>query len=162
MFVMLLAGAAAVVRRVEVAGPSMEPTLQAGDRLVVQRTARRRRPRRGDVVVAQLPGRGEAVKRVVGVAGDLADLPDGPRRLGAGEVAVAGDRPEWSTDSRQLGALPLGAVVGVAVARYYPPERAAGRDALAAGAAREIPFPGLVAMPLLVLTLRHEAMTGRR
>lgn len=125
--------AATRYRRVQVHGPSMEPTLRAGDRLLARRPLHRRGrwPRVGDVVVVRLPGRGEAVKRVAATAGQPSQVGGAVRRLGAGEVAVVGDRPELSTDSRHLGPLPLGAVRAVVVARYHPPGRVGGREALA-------------------------------
>jgi nickel-type superoxide dismutase maturation protease len=95
-------------RRVEVDGPSMEPTLWRGDRLVV---VRRRRPRVGDLVAVRDPGSDSRllVKRVVAQVGD--------------EVVVAGDNPARSTDSRSFGPVGRRAVVGRVVYRYAPPHR---------------------------------------
>lgn len=109
--------------RVRVTGRSMRPTLAPGDRLLV-----RRRPTRvqvGDLVVVRMPDGIEAVKRLAGVEGDEVALGvRGRVRLGAGEVAVLGDDPAASTDSRRWGPLPSGAVRGRVVARYAPRERA--------------------------------------
>jgi nickel-type superoxide dismutase maturation protease len=107
-----LAAAAVVAarpRRVRVEGPSMLPTLFDGDRLLVART---RRVRPGDVVALRLPGdsRRVLVKRVE------RRVPDG--------VLVLGDNPAASTDSRDFGPVPVGAVLGRVVRRYFPPERA--------------------------------------
>jgi nickel-type superoxide dismutase maturation protease len=95
-------------RRVVVDGPSMEPTLCSGDRLVV---VRRLRLRLGDVVAVRDPGHGSRmlVKRVVARSGD--------------EVVVAGDNPDRSTDSRSFGPVGRRAVVGRVVYRYGPPGR---------------------------------------
>jgi nickel-type superoxide dismutase maturation protease len=95
-------------RRVVVDGPSMEPTLRRGDRLVV---VRRMRLRAGDVVAVRDPGHAPRllVKRVVARSGD--------------EVVVAGDNPALSTDSRTFGPVPRRAVVGRVVYRYGPPGR---------------------------------------
>jgi len=96
-------------RRVRVEGPSMEPTLSEGDRLLVMRT---RRVRPGDVVALRAPGGGGRVlvKRVH--ASQL------------GGVVVLGDNPAASTDSRDFGPVPAQSVLGRAVRRYYPAERA--------------------------------------
>jgi nickel-type superoxide dismutase maturation protease len=96
-------------RRVRVEGPSMEPTLTEGDRLLVVRT---RRVRPGDVVALHAPGGGGRVlvKRV-------------QARLAEG-VVVLGDNPRASTDSRDFGPVPPRSVLGRVVRRYYPPERA--------------------------------------
>ena len=103
--------AAAVVRprRVVVAGRSMEPTLSAGDRLLVGRT---RPVRVGDVVALAdptNPGR-LIVKRVTAV------------RLG--EVVIRGDNSDASIDSRTFGPVPVQAVLGKVIRRYGPPHRA--------------------------------------
>ncbi len=47
----------------------------------------------------------------------------GVARLGAGELFLLGDRRDASTDSRELGPIPLAAVEGVVIARYWPPRR---------------------------------------
>ncbi|HEV3497055.1 MAG TPA: nickel-type superoxide dismutase maturation protease, partial [Actinomycetes bacterium] len=96
------------VRRVEVAGDSMLPTLTHGDRLLVVHPAR---ARVGDLVAVADPRSSERtmVKRVAA--------------RGPGGVTVLGDNPGASTDSRTLGPLPPGAVRGRAVYRYFPDDR---------------------------------------
>ena len=86
----------------------MEPSLSAGDRLLVHRT---QRPRRGHVVAVRDPRDTTRVlvKRVV----ELND--DG--------VVVLGDNPASSTDSRTFGPVSRAALIGVAVYRYSPPHR---------------------------------------
>lgn len=111
-----LAAAAGVVllarfrpRRVVVEGRSMEPTLAPGDRLLVVRA---RPVRAGDVVAVRDPLQGGRllVKRVGAVLGD--------------EVVVRGDNEAASTDSREFGPVPAGAVLGRVVRCYAPPWRA--------------------------------------
>lgn len=105
----LLAAALSALRRVEVRGPSMRPTLEEGDRLLVAGT---RRLRVGDLVVLREPG-GDGllvVKRLAALEG--------------AEVVVRGDNPGQSRDSRAYGPVPRAAVVGRAWWRYHPPERA--------------------------------------
>jgi len=93
--------------RVEVAGRSMLPTLQPGDRLLV---ARGRTPRQGDLVVVRLPGRPLSVKRAA-----VRDA-DG--------WWVESDNPAEGTDSWTIGhPVPPGDVVGVVVWRYRPLRR---------------------------------------
>lgn len=95
-----------------VGGRSMIPTLQPGDRLLVESwTYRQRPPRAGEVVLAADPRRPsrELAKRVAAV---------GPESL-----KLVGDGPR-STDSRAFGAVPLDEVRWRAIARYWPPRRA--------------------------------------
>jgi signal peptidase I len=96
-----------------VAGPSMMPTLRAGDRVVVDRwTYRHRPPRAGEVVLLAMPGGSSLVKRV-------AD-PAGASRPG---VWVLGDNPAASADSRVFGPVPAEWAIGRVVWRYWPPQR---------------------------------------
>ena len=85
----------------------MEPTLAAGDRLLV---VRGRRPP-GAIVAVRDPRMPERllVKRVVSV-----------RRH---TVTVEGDNPEASADSRTFGPVDRRMLVGRVVYRYGPPER---------------------------------------
>jgi nickel-type superoxide dismutase maturation protease len=109
----VLAGAVLFVRfrprRVVVEGRSMEPTLAPGDRLLVVGTPR---VRPGDVVAVRDPRQGGRVlvKRVGAVLGD--------------EVVLRGDNEAASTDSREFGPVPAGAVLGRVVRCYAPPWRA--------------------------------------
>jgi signal peptidase I len=89
------------VARVE--GRSMEPTLYAGDHLLVRWGAR---PRLGQLVVVRLPGRPVAVKRAVHRE------PDG--------WWVERDNPREGVDSWSVGAVPDADVLGVVVRRYWP------------------------------------------
>jgi nickel-type superoxide dismutase maturation protease len=107
--VLLLAGRGRV-RRIEVAGPSMIPTLAPGDRLLVVPPGRPFRP--GDLVALhdpEVPAR-LLVKRVSAVS------PEG--------VHVRGDNDGASRDSRDFGDVPPAAILGVAVYRYHPRHRA--------------------------------------
>jgi nickel-type superoxide dismutase maturation protease len=92
----------------------MAPALRQGDWLLVESlTYRTRPPRPGDVVLAadpRHPSR-ELIKRVAAV--------DAVK----GEVVLAGDASEASTDSRAFGPVPVTAIRWRAAARYWPPER---------------------------------------
>ena len=100
--------AARRVRRIEVHGPSMRPTLEPGDRLVVVRVMG---PRPGDIVAVEDPRNPGhvVVKRVTAVHGH--------------DVVVHGDNAGESTDSRHFGPVDRAAVRGRAVYRYWPPTR---------------------------------------
>lgn len=90
---------------VVVRGPSMEPTLWPGDRLLTV-PAHRAWLRPGQVVVVAAPDAPGhlVVKRL--------------HAIGHGAADVRGDAPARSTDSRQWGPLPVAAVRRVAVARW--------------------------------------------
>jgi nickel-type superoxide dismutase maturation protease len=90
---------------VEVRGPSMEPTLLPGDRLITV-PARPRCLRPGQVVVLEDPAdpSHRVIKRVVRVADD--------------SVEVRGDDPRRSTDGRRWGPVPSRAVRRIAVTRW--------------------------------------------
>ncbi|HEU4425866.1 MAG TPA: S26 family signal peptidase [Pilimelia sp.] len=89
-----------------VQGPSMVPTLRAGDALLVRRGGRAVRP--GDIVVARFRTRPDllVVKRAVRAAGDGWE--------------VRGDNALVTDDSRAYG---VADVVGRVVARYWPRPR---------------------------------------
>lgn len=98
------------VERIEVSGPSMNPTLADGDRLLLLRKHSRLRP--GDLVALRDPhdsGR-LLVKRVAS--------------LESAGLVVHGDNPASSRDSRSFGTVPHSSIVGRPVYRYHPPERA--------------------------------------
>ncbi|HTY70888.1 MAG TPA: S24/S26 family peptidase [Actinomycetes bacterium] len=94
--------------RVVVAGRSMEPTLRAGDRLLVRWSAP---AARGDVVVVRLPdGRPLSVKRAI--------------HHDASGWWVERDNPAEGVDSWALGAVADRDVLGVVRWRYRPLRRA--------------------------------------
>jgi nickel-type superoxide dismutase maturation protease len=90
----------------------MRPTLEPGDRLLVDTGAfRARPPRPGEIVVVmdpELPGRW-LVKRVAQVVD--------------GSVSVFGDAGSASRDSRQFGPVPQDSIIGRVYRLYAPPHR---------------------------------------
>lgn len=139
-----------VARAFTVDGPSMLPTLEDGQRLLVDRlTYRFREPERGDVVVFRYPANPSQhfIKRIIGVPGDEVfisrgtvfvngvaleeDYVNGPmftsRAFGPIVVEpdtyfVLGDNRNNSEDSRdrRVGLVPRGHIVGRALWRYWP------------------------------------------
>ena len=88
-----------------VTGPSMSPTVRAGDRLLVRRMRPGAPVHPGDVVLARFPARPDllVVKRV--------------RRAVPGGHWVEGDNPLVTDDSRAFG---VAVVVGRVVGRVRP------------------------------------------
>jgi len=93
------------MRRFQVQGPSMEPTLRAGQRLLVLRS--RRAPRPGELWVLREPARGLlAVKRVTARVGDAFE--------------VRGDNAQASSDSAMYGPVERARFVGRVLCSYRP------------------------------------------
>jgi nickel-type superoxide dismutase maturation protease len=114
------------VRRVEVAGDSMLPALQPGDRLLVVRNTRLRR---GDVVALRDPSqpRRTVVKRIAALPGDAVTV--GGEVLNAdGGYVVLGDNLPASSDSRSYGVVSRRLVLGRCVHRYWPEHRSGNPD----------------------------------
>ena len=116
-----------------VAGPSMDPTLVAGDHVIVDLwTYRHRLPRQGEVVVVSGPGGIPLVKRVA--ADPLAPEEAPTRSVFLGKEAGArngvgnwfvlrGDNEAVSADSREFGPVPARQFRGRVLWRYWPPGR---------------------------------------
>lgn len=111
---MVAAAASALpLSRYVVDGPSMEPAYRAGDRVLVNRLAYRRRPPvQGDVIVLRDP---EEPRRFL-----LKRVAAAPQRdaNGAWRVYVLGDNAAFSRDSRTFGAVPQRDVIGRAWRKY--------------------------------------------
>ncbi len=116
---------------ITVDGPSMQPVLRSGDRLLVRRVPARRLIA-GDVVLVERPA-GDSwlsagapverwvVKRVAALPGDPVppgSLPVPPPpggRVPPGHFVLLGDNSADSVDSRLLGFCPAGRILGVGV-----------------------------------------------
>lgn len=131
-----------------VQGVSMEPTLQDGERLLVDKvTYRLREPQRGEIVVFAYPKepRRKFIKRIVGLPGDIVEIRDrtlyvngqaiaedyirgpmyqpfGPVQVPQGSYFVLGDNRNNSEDSRfrDVGPVPRENIVGRALFVYWP------------------------------------------
>jgi signal peptidase I len=138
-------------RRV-VEGPSMDPTLETGEFLIVSRLAYFfGEPQRGDIIVFH-PSESsyffhddDVVKRIIGLPGEtvsiegghvyidgvLLDEPyiavptqgSGPWTVPEGQYFVMGDNRGNSQDSRSWGALERAQIIGPAWLSYWPPSQ---------------------------------------
>lgn len=129
---------------------SMYPTLEHGERLLINKVAPKYRlPVRGEIIVFADPrnSRSLLVKRVVGLPGDTVQIQDGvvlvngepfpevptvrlhresrgPVTVPPGAVYVLGDNRPVSLDSREFGPIPLRSIEGYALVRIWPISRA--------------------------------------
>jgi signal peptidase I len=126
-------------------GPSMQPNLYRGYRVMTEKLSYRLHPpRRGDVVVVDRPGpEVSLIKRVIAVAGEMVEVrgghttidgepieepwvvhfggPDyGPALVPEDHVFVMGDNRRLSRDSRAIGPVPVDTVQGRAWLVYWP------------------------------------------
>lgn len=135
-----------VVETYVVQGPSMEPTLRDGERLLVNKLVYRfSKPQRGDVIVFRYPldPSRDYIKRVIAVEGDVVEIRTGRvyrngqlleepyvRHIGLssmsrlvvppGTVFVMGDNRLNSEDSRTFGPVQVSLVKGKASVVIWP------------------------------------------
>ena len=144
--VVLYFGINAVSVRVRVDGFSMNPTLQDGEYILVNRLAYKiGHPVRGDIIVFSFPmdPKQDLIKRVIGLPGESIFVQDGKVMINGvpleepyiaappiyngtwevpkGQLFVLGDNRNESKDSHEWGLLPIENVVGRAVLIYWPP-----------------------------------------
>jgi len=160
--VVLFLGINAVSARIRVDSISMQPTLYAGDFVLVNKLAYWiGEPQHGDVIVFYYPPNPAEIpyiKRVVGLPGDQVNIANGkvyingdefiepylkvPTKRGgewtvpADSLFVMGDNRNNSSDSRSWGFVPISNVIGKAEVIYLPFDRWAWLDtptAVAAG-----------------------------
>lgn len=144
--VILFAAINAVSARIRVDGSSMEPTLQSGEFVIVNKlTYKLGIPEVGDVIVFHFPRdpEQEYIKRVIGLPGDHIVIEDGKVYVNDylldetyitsspayestwdmpdDSIFVLGDNRNNSSDSHNWGPVPVNYVVGKAVFVYWPP-----------------------------------------
>lgn len=137
----------AVSARIRVESISMQPTLYAGDFIIVNKLAYKLgEPGRGDVIIFHYPpdpNREPYIKRVIGLPGETVRIEGGkvyvnhvllnepyisaaPTYEGSWVVPedslfVLGDNRNSSSDSHSWGMVPLKNVIGKAEVVYWPP-----------------------------------------
>lgn len=147
IFIMTFVG-----RSFTVDGPSMQPTLHSGERLLVDKlTYRFRDPQRGEIIVFRYPADPSHyfIKRVIGVPGDRIEIRGGVVYVNGvaleenyvssptygrftsgvvpeGHFFVLGDNRNNSQDSRSplIGYVPKRLIAGRALVRFWPISRA--------------------------------------
>jgi len=136
----------AVSARIRVDGASMEPTLQSGEFVIVNKLAYLfGEPTTGDVIVFHFPRDPdqEYIKRIIGLPGDRVEIKNGEVYLNdqvldedyiaaspvyedilevpGDSLVVLGDNRNNSSDSHNWGPVPLDYVIGKATFVYWPP-----------------------------------------
>ena len=143
----LFLGINAVSARIRIESISMQPTLYAGDFVIVNKIAYWvGSPSRGDVIIFHYPPDPERepyIKRIIGLPGDTVRVSSGkvmvnnhpliepyisanPMYEGEWKIPddslfVLGDNRNSSSDSHQWGMVPLENVIGKAEVVYWPP-----------------------------------------
>ncbi len=147
--VVLFLGINSISSRIRVESISMQPTLFAGNYVLVNKLAYKwGKPSRGDVIVFKYPPDPEQVpyiKRVIGLPGDKIHIADGRVSINNqvldepylrvatmqggnwvvpdNSLFVMGDNRNNSSDSRAWGMVPYGNVIGKAELIYWPPSQ---------------------------------------
>ena len=141
LFVTVFVAEAAAVKD----GPSMEPNLYRGNRVVLEKVSYRLHPpRRGDVVIANRPGDEVAlIKRVIALPGETVEVRGGhvfidgqaieepwvthfggrtypPLLVPPDHVYILGDNRPNSRDSRAIGPVPMSTIKGRVWLVYWP------------------------------------------
>ncbi len=144
--IVLFAAINAVSARIRVDGASMEPTLQSGEFVIVNKLAYLfGEPTTGDVIVFHFPRDPdqEYIKRIIGLPGDRVEIKNGEvyvndqvldedyiaaspvyediLEVPGDSLIVLGDNRNNSSDSHNWGPVPLDYVIGKAIFVYWPP-----------------------------------------
>lgn len=144
---MLFLGINAISARIRVESISMQPTLFAGDFIIVNKLAYKLGgPERGDIIIFHYPPNPNIepyIKRVIGLPGEMVrvgggkvyvnDIPlrepyiqappnyEGNWVVPEDSLFVLGDNRNKSSDSHSWGMVPLENVIGKAEVVYWPP-----------------------------------------
>ena len=144
--IVLFAAINMVSARIRVDGASMEPTLQSGEFVIVNKLAYFfGDPEVGDIIVFHFPRDPdqEYIKRIIGLPGDRVEVKNGEVfvndqildedyiaaapvynevwEVPADSLFVLGDNRNNSSDSHSWGSVPLDFVIGKATFIYWPP-----------------------------------------
>jgi signal peptidase I len=146
--ILIFVGIRAVVQNFRIEGFSMEPTLHAGQFLIVNKLIYNlQSPQRGDVIVFEYPRAPDRdfIKRVIGLPGEKVEVKGGrvfingkpidefylaappgysmgPITVPEDEYFVLGDNRNNSSDSHSWGTLPKKNIIGKAWISYWPPQ----------------------------------------
>jgi len=137
-----------IAQAVSIDGPSMQPNLFGGYRVMIEKVSYHfHSPQRGDVVVVQVwPDKTPLIKRVIAVAGETVEIRNGhtfingqplnepwvtyfggqnypASQIPNGYIFIEGDNRAASQDSRAFGPVPLKNVIGRAWLIYWPPKQ---------------------------------------
>jgi signal peptidase I len=129
------------------AGPSMQPNLYIGYRMMTEKVSYYfHAPQRGDIVIVEQPnGQTNLVKRVIGLPGETLESRDGHTYINGelldepwvtyfggryypliqipeGYIFIIGDNRPNSHDSRAIGPVPIESVRGRVIFIYWPLE----------------------------------------
>jgi signal peptidase I len=145
----LFLGINAISARIRIESISMQPTLYAGDFVIVNKVAYLfNSPSRGDVIIFRYPPdpyREPYIKRIIGLPGDIVHVSggkvyvndvsleepyikappsyDGTWQVPAGSLFVLGDNRNSSSDSHSWGMVPFANIIGKAEVVYWPPDQ---------------------------------------
>ena len=128
------------------AGPSMQPTLYVGNRVMMEKISYHfGMPKRGDVVIVDPPGEGvNLIKRVIALPGEVIEVRNGRVWINGDQLAepwvenyggpgypatripmdylyILGDNRSISHDSRAIGPVAAAWVKGHVIFTYWPP-----------------------------------------
>jgi len=129
------------------AGPSMQPNLYAGFRVMTEKLSYYlHEPQRGDIVIVERPvNEGNLIKRVLGLPGETIEVRDGhtyingiimdepwvtffggrdqpPIEIPEDTIFIMGDNRPVSRDSREIGPVAIDSIIGRAWFVYWPLE----------------------------------------
>lgn len=144
--IVLFAAINTISARIRVDGASMEPTLQSGEFVIVNKLSYFfGEPEIGDIIVFHFPRDPdqEYIKRIIGLPGDRVEVKNGQVfvnnsvliedyiaaspvydnvwEIPADALFVLGDNRNNSSDSHNWGTVPLDYVIGKATFIYWPP-----------------------------------------
>lgn len=123
-----------------VVGNSMQPTLEDGDWLIIEKPVFK--IEKGDILIVDTKKlkKGKIIKRVIGTPGEEVIIKHGQLfvsgiryadteqedctiKLKENEYFLLGDNADVSIDSRHFGVIKRGQILGKVIARFYPRQK---------------------------------------